>query len=301
MRRKPVSGYIVSLPERLLRSITGLAAGAVREIGEVVLPARVRRSRLYDSIVDSTLRFLIEQVGQVEAEGNSASLPSDFLMRRTAGNVFELAGIAAFRASPVWVLAALSDLAGAGKELVAEIADALQRDGLLQPGRDFRNVSELLDGLESTAGKLEETVNTPPLDVAGLREEWNKLQAEASRLPRAALPDVHRLADQWRDLKLEAARQGRSVLELSSVMAIAAVRSLPENSRWLSRAARTGGMRTGEVLARGLLDHYRGALAEIHESGYLKYWFREFRPYLRGAVRQFSMKHVSLTERLLKF
>jgi hypothetical protein len=301
MSRKPISGYIVSLPERLLRSITGLAAGAVREIGEVVLPARVRRSRLYDSIVDSTLRFLIEQVGQVEAAANTASLPSDFLMRRTAGNVFELAGIAAFRASPVWVLAALSDLAGAGKELVAEIADALQKDGLLPPGRDFRNISELLDGLESTAGKLAETVNTPPLDVAGLREEWNKLQAEASRLPRAALPDVHRLADQWRDLKLEAARQGRSVLELSSVMAIAAVRSLPENGRWLSRAARTGGLRTGEVLARGLLDHYRGALAEIHESGYFKYWFREFRPYLRGAVRQFSTKHVSLTERLLKY
>ena len=220
-------------------------------------------------------------------------------MRRTAGNVFELAGIAAFRASPVWVLAALSDLAGASKELIAEISDALQKDGLLPPGRSFGSVSELLDGLESTAAKLAETVNTPPLDVAGLREEWDKLQAEASRLPRAALPDVRRLYDQWRELKLEAARQGRSVLELSSVMAIAAVRSLPENARWLSRAARSGGLRTGEVLARGLLDHYRGTLAEIHESGYFNYWLREFRPYLRGAVRQFSTKHVSLTERLL--
>src|SRR5690349_5802434 len=101
MSRKPISGYIVSLPERLLRSITGLAAGVAREIGEVVLPARVRRSRLYDSIVDSTLRFLIVQIGQMETEGNSASVPSDFLIRRTAGNIFELAGIAAFRASPV--------------------------------------------------------------------------------------------------------------------------------------------------------------------------------------------------------
>ena len=256
MRRKKVGSYIASIPERLVRSITGLTAGALREIGDVVLPPRVRRSRLYDSIVDSTLRFLIEQVGQIETANNSVPLPGDFLMRRTAGNVFELAGIAAFRASPVWVLAALSDLAGASKELIAEISDALQKDGLLPPGRSFGSVSELLDGLESTAAKLAETVNTPPLDVAGLREEWDKLQAEASRLPRAALPDVRRLYDQWRELN-EAARQGRSVLELSSVMAIAAVRSLPENARWLSRAARSGGLRTGEVLARGLLDDYR--------------------------------------------
>ena len=42
-----------------------LAGGALREIGEVGLPMRVRRTRLYRSLVDSTLRFLIEQVGGV--------------------------------------------------------------------------------------------------------------------------------------------------------------------------------------------------------------------------------------------
>ena len=65
-RVKQVGGYVFSIPERLVRSVTGLAAGAAREIGEVILPARVRRSRVYYSIVDSTLRFLIEQIGQVE-------------------------------------------------------------------------------------------------------------------------------------------------------------------------------------------------------------------------------------------
>jgi hypothetical protein len=299
MDRERVSGYVYSLPERLVRSITGLAAGAARELGEVILPARVRRSRLYDSIVQSTLRFLIEQVGQVETADESAPLPNDFLMRRAAGNVFEIAGIAAFHASPVWVLAALSDLAGAGRELIGEISEALQKDGLLEPGRTFRNVNELLEGLENTAARLAETVNTPPFDVAALREDWEKVRAEASRIPRAALPDAGWLSREWSELKLESNRQGRSVVELSSVMAIAAVRSLPENARWLSRAARAGGLRTGEVLARGLLDHYRVALAEIHETGYIKYWLREFRPYLRGAARQFSTQHLSLTERFL--
>lgn len=282
---KQVGGYVFSIPERLVRSITGLAAGAAREIGEVILPARVRRSRVYYSIVDSTLRFLIEQIGQVEGQSDSAPLPQDFFKRRAAGNVVEIAGIAAFRASPVWVLAALSDLAGAGRELIGEISEALQKDGLLEQGRTFESVSELLEGLESTAGRLAETVNTPPLDVTGLREEWDQIRKEAARIPKAALPDPRRLAAEWNGLKAEAHRQERSVLELSSVMAVAAVRSLPENARWLSRAVRSGGWRTGEVLARGLLDHYSEALAEIRKTGYVDYWLREFRPYLDGALQ----------------
>jgi hypothetical protein len=300
MARGPLKGYLCSIPERFLRSLTGLGGGAARELSEVLLPARVRRSRLYQSLVGSTLRFLIEQVGQIKGtyDADTESLPSDFLIRRAAGNVVELAGIASFHASPVWVLAALADVAGAGRELIGEMAEALQKEGLVPPGHKFHTVDQLLGGLERTAGRLTETVNTPPLDVASLRAEWAELRREASRLPRASLP-VDRLYSQWRELQQEAAAQGRSVLQLSSVMALAAVRELPENARRLSRVAQVGGRRAGEVLASGLLDHYRESLAEIHEVGYVRYWLREFRPYLNGAVRQFSTGQVSTTERLL--
>jgi hypothetical protein len=81
-------------------------------------------------------------------------------------------------------------------------------------------------------------------------------------------------------------------------MALAAIRELPENVRWLSNAVRIGSRRTGEVLARGLLDHYRTTLAEIHKTGYVRYWLREFRPYLKGAIRQFSPSRESTTQRL---
>ena len=300
MNRAQFSGYLYSLPERLLRSLGGLGGGVARELGDVLLPARVRRSKLYDSLVGSTLRFLIEQVGQIEGSypAEAEVLPPDFLIRRAAGNVVELAGIASFRASPVWVLAALSDLAGVGRELIGEMAEALQKEGLLEPGREFHNMDQLLDGLERTAARLTETVNTPPLDVASLRAEWTEIRAEASRIPRAAMP-VDRLFSQWRELKQVAAEQGQSVLQLSSVMALAAVRELPERARWLSKAAQVCGRRTGEVVARGLLDHYRKSLQEIQEAGYIRYWRREFGPYLKGAVRQFSSGQLSSTERLL--
>jgi hypothetical protein len=301
--RERLNPYIWSVPERLLRAISALAGGLLRETGEVVLPHRVRRTRLYQSVIDSTLRFVIEEIGRVEGAylADQGDLPKDFLIRRTAGNALEIAGIVAFRASPVWVLAVLADISGTGRDLIGEVAEALKKEGLLEPGRSFENVDQLLDGLERTAGQLAETVNTPPLDVAGLREEWAKLRAEAHTIPLANLPSPATLWNEWRELKQEAAAQDRSISEFSSAMAISAVRNLPSNARWLSRAIGTSARRSGQVLGRGLLEHYRSTLAEIREVGYVRYWIREFKPYLAGALRQLSPKQPSTTERLLKW
>ena len=60
MQYRKTTEYALSLPERLLRSLSGIVAGTAREVGEVILPERVRRSRLYSSVVGATLQFLIE-------------------------------------------------------------------------------------------------------------------------------------------------------------------------------------------------------------------------------------------------
>jgi len=300
MDRQRITDYFCSLPERSLRSISAIIGGAVREIGEVALPARLRRSRLYHALVDSTARFLIENVGQVDLAGNAAPLPEDFLVRRAAGNVVEIAGFVAFRASPVWVLAALSDIAGSGRELILEITAALQKEGLLEQGRTFDSVDQLLDGLERTSGRLAGTVNMPPLNVKDLREEWAQFRTDAIRIPGAILPSPARLRSQWKELQDEAVAQNRSVMELSSAIALSALRQLPEDSRWLSAAVRVGSRRAGEVVARGFLDHYRTTIAEIREIGFAHYWLRELRPYLSGAARQFLPERLSSTERFLK-
>ena len=128
-----VKTYLISLPERLVRSALGFGAGVAHEVGEVVLPEGVRRGQLYQNLVDATLRYLIEEVGGVEGVYSAAgTLPDDFLARRTAGNAVEMLGIVAFRASPVWILAALADLCGVGRHLIPELADALKAQGLLE-------------------------------------------------------------------------------------------------------------------------------------------------------------------------
>jgi hypothetical protein len=294
------AAWIASLPERVIRSLSALAGGLLRETGEVTIPARLRRTRLYRALVENTLRFLIEQVGQVEGTWPAGDrLPRDYLIRHAAGNVLDVAGIAAFSASPVWVLAALADISGAGRELIADIAQALQEEGLLEPGARLETVDQLLDGLESTAAKLSDTVRVPPLDIASLRREWSQLRAAAVVIPRASLPAIASLEKQWREFREEAARQRRPVFQLSSLAALSAIRRLPDNVRWLSRAARVTTRRAGALLFENLLNHYWLTLAEIHQIGFWNFWLREFQPYLRGALNQFSADRISLTERVL--
>ena len=130
--------YLLSLPERFIRSVLGLGAGVAREVGEVALPDGVRGSQLYQNLVDATLRYLIVEVGGAEGVyRDDPKLPDDFLVRRAAGNAVELLGVVAFRASPVWVLAALADVCGMGRQLIPEIVDALKAQGLLEADARF--------------------------------------------------------------------------------------------------------------------------------------------------------------------
>lgn len=283
-----------------MRSATALAGGLVREIGVVAFPGALRRTLLYRTLVDNTLRFLIEKVGEVEgAYPSEGKLAEDFLMRRAAGNGLEFIGILAFRASPVWVMAALADLSGAGKHLIREITDSLKKEGLLQADTQFETVDQMLDGLEATAGKVAETINNPPLDVKALRQEWNQIRVEAAKIPPRNLPPMHLLEKQWSDLVATAEAQKRSVFEVSALVGLSAIRGLPDSLIWLSRCAHRAAMRTGELMAWGLLDHYQSALADVRKQGFVSYWRTEFRPYLKAAAEQFSPKRRSLTQRLM--
>jgi hypothetical protein len=293
--------YLLTLPERLFRSTVGLSAGVARELGDVVLPAGLRRTQLYRNIVATTLQFLIERVGG--AEGVYASdqrLADDFLVRRSAGNAVEILGIVAFRASPVWVLAALADLCDLGRRLIPEIADALKAQGLLDQDAPFASLDQVLDGLERTSSRMAATINTPPLDVATLRQEWQALREDARSMVPADLPSRESLTDLWARLRHEAARQERSVFETSSMLAVSAAGRLPDSLRWLSASARLTIGRTGHVFAAALLDHYRGTLDELRQAGYVGFAVRQLRPYAQAAVAQFSPHRPTLTERLFR-
>jgi hypothetical protein len=293
--------YLLSLPERLVRSVVGVGAGVAREVGEVAIPRSVRQGQLYQNLVDTTLQFLIRDVGGGDGMFPAgAAIPDDFLARRTTGNVIEGLGLVAFHASPVWVLAALSDACGLGRHLIPEITDALRAQGLLDPGESFTTADQLLDGLERTSSRMASTINTPPLDIAALRRDLDAIRVEARGLTPSSLPSRESLQHVWSQLTAEAARQERSVFETSAVLAVAAIRNVPEHVRRVTTMTTVGARRAGQVVGQALLDHYTQTLGDLHRVGYATYAKRQLTPYVRAAAGQFSPERRTLTERLLE-
>jgi hypothetical protein len=267
-----------------------------------VLPSSFRKTKLYRSLVEVTLRFIAEQLGQVQRPDDQLpELPSDFVLRRGAGNGIEVAGVLLFRFSPVWILAALSDVSSTSRILVREISGALVEKGLLEGNVDFTTIDQILDGLEKTSGRLADNLNMPPFEIETLRREWRMLKREAGTIAPKQMPSTQELAHSWQALKEEAARQDCSVFELSTLMALSAVTQFPARALWLSQCATTAAGKTGMLFARTLLENYTTTLEAIREAGYLHYWARQLKPYLSAAARNFSPSQTSYTERFLQW
>ena len=260
--KRPAS-YLLSLPERSLRALTALTAGFLREGSETALPPNFRRTRLYQSIVEQTLRFLIEKVGKVEgAYESSDALPENFMMRKAAGNGIEWVSLAVFHASPVWVLAAMADVSGAGGKLLTEIAATLEQEGWVKGAGSIKSVNDLLDGLERGSAHLADSFNTPPLNREALLREWESLKKSVAR--------SSAVEAEWEKLKLTAARQKKPLMEVSTAVALNTIRC------------------GRQMLADPMLEHYSKTLSELNAMGFTAYAEREMAPYWRAAVANFS-------------
>jgi hypothetical protein len=292
--------FLLSLPERLLRSLSALTGGLLREAGVILLPAHLRRTALYRVMVEVTLRFLIQELGRVKGVYPKSAELEDFLVKRTASHGIELLGLLTLHVSPIWVLAALADATGAGHALIEQIAESLKQEGLLERDSHFATLDQLLNGLENTSAHLADTLNMPPVTLSGLRREWEKLRQVLPTVPKASLPNLVTLETLWTKLLAASAAEDQSVFALCSTLAVGTLAELPASVFWLSRAAQAAAKRTGQLLGETLLNHYVLALNEISAAGFLAYWRKQFRPYLSAAALQFAPANESTTERLLR-
>jgi hypothetical protein len=201
--------------------------------------------------------------------------------------------------SPVWVLAALGDATRAGKALFTSIGDALKAEGLLEGDAPFESMAQLLEGLERTSTHLALTVNMPPLDVAGLRREWDQFRRNLASVPPGRLPTAADVERAWSNLQIASRDLGRSVFSVSAAMGLSAISSVPSHLWWLSRSAAVAARTTGAVVGGAFLVHYAAATKELMATGFVAYGARHSRPYVLAVIRNFLPERPSWTERLL--
>ena len=272
-----IATFLVSLPERAIRALAAGLGGAVHETAEVVLPRFARRSRVYEATAKNMLRIAIELVGDVEREQPSREPePAELLKRKTAGNVVELGSIAAFGFSPLWLLAAASDVSRGSRVYLDALVGELKRAGVLREGAELGTLDDLLASLEGASGTTARMVDLPPLELAELRASLGELRSSAEELP-----TPQELAAVYSGLQRMAARERRPLLEVSSGMGLA----------FLVSARNVG--------RDHLVAPYREDWKPLREEGFAAYAQRVAHPYRAAMAGHFDPDRETLTERAL--
>jgi hypothetical protein len=271
--------YFVTLPERLVRAGAAILGGAVHETALVVLPRFVRQSRVYEATAKNVLRITIELVGGVPQPAVEGDEPSagKLAVRKGAGNVVEFGSIAAFGFSPLWLLAAASDLARGSRVYLAALVGELKDNGVLAHDAEIASVDQLLGVLERGAGKSAALIDVPPMELSELRTSIAELAAE-----RKELPGPDELQALYEGLIRQARAENRSLLAVSSGIGLAFLNSAQHVGR----------------------DHvwvpYREDWRPLREEGFGAYARRVAQPYRQAVESHFDEAKPTLTERLLR-
>jgi hypothetical protein len=270
--------FYASLPERLVRTVTALVGGGAHETAQLVLPRLVRRSRLYEATAKNLLRIAIELVGGVEPPTTSAGEPParELAVRKGVGNVAELASVAAFGFSPLWLLAAASDLAHGSRVYLRSLVGELKGARILASEIEVGSVDELLGVLERGSGRAAALIDVPPLELAELRASVAELAAE-----REGLPSPENLATLYRALVRTSRAENRPLLDVSAGVGLAFLLS----ARSVSRAE--------------LVVPYREDWSPLRKEGFAAYARRVGDPYRRAVAGHLDAARPSWTERLI--
>jgi hypothetical protein len=271
--------FYASLPERGVRAGAAGLGGAVHETFELALPRFVRRSRFYEATAKNLLRVAIELVGDVQRPPAGDAEPSarELAKRKGAGNIVELGSIAAFGFSPLWLLAAASDLTRGSRVYLDALTRELKAAGVLAEEVDAGSVDELLGVLERTSGDAARLIDVPPLELRELHASVAELRAQGD-----SLPSSDELAALYAALRRTAEAENKTLLEVSSGVGLAFLTS----ARKVSDA---------HVVAP-----YRQDWQPLRDEGFGAYAQRVATPYREAVARHFQPHQRTKTERLLE-
>jgi hypothetical protein len=270
--------YVASLPERLVRTTAASAGGLIYETSEAILPPPVRHSQLYQSTIGRMLRIVVEFVGGVTGEESAEEMAvKDLAVRKLAGNAVEFASVFAVGWSPLWVLAAASDVTGGTRAYLDTFVQELKGSGVLANDANVSSVDDLLSALGGTSGQMADTIDIPPLALDEMRASLGNFRQNAQ-----SLPDPRDMTQIFTEMNRAAAEQNRSLLTVSSLVAAGAIQA---------------GLQLGNV---HVFSFYRESVSTIREEGIPAYVQRISQPYIEAATNHLRPSSRTHTQTLLR-
>jgi hypothetical protein len=281
-------GYLLSLPERTLRSLAAVAGGTTSLLTETLFPDALRGTTLYKMVVGDTQRFMVDRIAQVQREAGAAGVaaapPADFVQRKVAGTALEAAGLLAMHLSPLWVLAIAGDAAAGSGEFLQRLVVQLKRNNVLPPDAQIQGLQELLAAMQETSQCGAAAVSTPPLS----REEISRLATEMTEKYRRMFASVGHLLPRfdslWKRMESLAGKENISLERLGGILTV----DVAELSRKSVGAMLAVGQTGADLIGEKILASYDRTLDAVAQEGVTGYLGRQMKPFLQAAAGHFD-------------
>ena len=276
--RESLAGYVVSLPERLVRSTAAGGGGLLLETTDHVLPPPVRDAKIYQCLIARPLRITVEAVGGVSGRFPMQEMSGqELIQRKVAGNFVEAFSVFTVGFSPLWFLAVASDATNGTRVYLDAFVKELKKANVLPSSTDISSVDDLLTVLDRAVGQAADAVDIPPTAISDMRDSVALLRENAEMIP-----EPQRLAELFSQLNLAAREQKRSPLVVSTLVAAGALQA---------------GMQLGTI---HVLSFYTEALSSIRAEGVSSYLGRISRPYVDAAAGHLKRSRSSHTRRVIR-
>jgi hypothetical protein len=259
-------GLALSLPERLVRTLASAVGGATKLLTDTMLPEPLRNTSLFRALVGNTQRFIIEKVAEVQgayAQEEAAALPENYVARKLAGNLLDLAGIFSLHLSPLWVFAVVADLAEGSKSYLDRLVKELKDQHVLGPDANIASVDQLLESIGQAGKNTAQVFDAPPVDVEQVRTLRDSLAKGYGAVFTNATAFLPRVDDLWRRIESLASRDNVSAQSLAGLLTL----DLEKTAGKAVGAAFALGKATGDALSETVFDSYARSLERISQQG----------------------------------
>ncbi len=286
--------YGLSLPERTLRSASGVVGGTLRESAALLMPQAFRNSKTYTIMIRQMLDFLAEDVGGVARAASADAQTKDFVARKAVGNFIDMASLATLHLSPMLLLAIVGDVAYGSRAYLHELAADLKKQGVIDERSTIDNVDELMAAVAGVAEKTANTFSTPPISLEGMKRTVEDTRSAIRQIDPAKVVPQAELQRLWDEIHAVAAKEGLNPIAVSGAITLRALGAIAS----VGRGALSTATAAGVLFDRHVLDHYVSAVREIRSKGVYVSLQATSRPYVEAVWSNFSAKRTTVTEDL---
>ncbi len=298
MNKKRLIYYILSLPERFVRSTVSGVTGVTSILTDLALPKALKETATYRVTFGMLQQFLIEKVAEIEMDHKDIELVDKYLVRKTAGSMIEGIGLLSIQFSPVWMLAILSDFTGGSGAYLKRLTEDLKKEGLIRPDRNYDSAFALLDGIRVIGDKGVRAIDTPPISKDELIAFKNEMKEAFQHNNEATYQLYKDMEKVYSRMEKASSDEDISMKKLSGAMALDAMKhSAGKNLNIL----KSGSMSSGRLLRELFIDSYKESLDHLNHVGKRAYLINHLTPFMKQVKNHYSKEKESLTQKVLGF